>query len=114
MGDTHGAPDLIKSEIAQEPDLLVHEATLEEFKEDEAEKKGHSTAGMAGLVAHQINAKNLLLTHFGKASQYFNESGIKGEDLERQAARFFSRTIFVAKNYMCLSIQPEEIFIESK
>ena len=75
MGDTctgkHIAP------MAQDADIIVHEATNAYFKsldssryrdynalERDTLRHGHSTPQMAGRFAAQINAKRLILTHF--------------------------------------------------
>ena len=77
MGDTctgeHIAP------LAQNADVLIHEATNAYFRsgqcatdrysnyyqlERDTLKHGHSTPEMAGRFASKINAKMLLLTHF--------------------------------------------------
>ncbi len=74
MGDTcegkHIAP------LAQDCDLLVHEATNAHFPDMEGSKSsyvhvekdtfkhGHSTPQMAGAFAANVNARRLVLSHF--------------------------------------------------
>merc|ERR1712228_953333 len=45
-------------------DLLIHEATMEDGWETEAEKKRHSTTSQAIQVGKSMNARLILLTHF--------------------------------------------------
>jgi len=59
------SPSLIA--IARGADLLVHEATLLPGEEEKAVRRGHSTPKMAGAVAAAVEARALLLTHFGRA-----------------------------------------------
>lgn len=75
LGDTCNS-DLI-ADLAQNADVLVHEATnawIKEFDlpripnelalERDTFNHGHSTPQMAGQFAKKINAKRLILTHF--------------------------------------------------
>ena len=48
----------------QNCDLLIHEATYEEARREQALLYGHSTTGMAAEMARLVHAKNLVLTHF--------------------------------------------------
>jgi ribonuclease Z len=50
--------------LAQDADLLVHEATFCEEQAERAETVGHSTGKQAAEVAQAAGAKRLLLTHF--------------------------------------------------
>ncbi|KAK3252951.1 hypothetical protein CYMTET_37777 [Cymbomonas tetramitiformis] len=62
LGDTCD-PWMITSS-AMQADVIVHEATFHEGHRNMAVKAGHSTAHMAGLFAHNIQASALILTHF--------------------------------------------------
>lgn len=79
LGDTHD-PSAI-APLAQDADLLVHEATLAhlpgvdpstkrsdtyETVEERAKSRGHSTPQMAGAFAKSIGAKRLVLNHFSR------------------------------------------------
>lgn len=46
--------------------LLIHEATLEDDKPDDAEAKGHSTFGQAIDAGRQMNARYVILNHFSQ------------------------------------------------
>jgi ribonuclease Z len=50
----------------QGADVLIHEATFEDGMEVEAALKRHSTVGEALSVAHQMQAKCTILTHFSQ------------------------------------------------
>ncbi len=50
--------------LAENVDLLYHEATFCEEKRERAEKTGHSTAREAAAVARDAGVKRLLLGHF--------------------------------------------------
>jgi ribonuclease Z len=65
LGDTCDSRYMIN--ISMNSDFLVHESTLsrQDTTELQALQRGHSTAYMAGKFAGMINAKNLILTHFG-------------------------------------------------
>lgn len=81
-------PSLNFAAIGKDSDVLIHEATFEDDMQGEAIAKKHSTSGEALIVAHQMNAKAALLTHFsqryakvppiGVASGRSSESSLKG------------------------------------
>jgi ribonuclease Z len=50
-------------EAAQSADILIHEATFDSSKKDEAAERFHSTAEDAAKVAKAAGAKRLILTH---------------------------------------------------
>jgi ribonuclease Z len=66
LGDTANNEKILP--IAMNSDFLVHESTLSGSTDHEirlAISRGHSTAYMAGYFAAIINAKQLILNHFG-------------------------------------------------
>jgi ribonuclease Z len=63
-GDCRPSPRLAR--LARPADLLVHEATFEDGKEDEARFKMHSTVGEALGVARAMEASCVVLTHFSQ------------------------------------------------
>lgn len=100
--------------LAQDADLLVHEATNAYTEgsahsshpayralEDSAVLHGHSTPQMAGKFARQIRAKRLLLTHFSaKFSGDATESSMRVmwaiEDQARETSGLWGRNQVVA------------------
>ncbi|KAJ3102173.1 Zinc phosphodiesterase ELAC protein 2 [Phlyctochytrium planicorne] len=63
-GDCRPTPALVKA--GQDATVLIHEATLEDDKNVEALEKKHCTTSEALGVARDMNAKNVLLTHFSQ------------------------------------------------
>jgi ribonuclease BN (tRNA processing enzyme) len=60
-GDTQPTPRLI--EVAQNADILLHEAGGLDARATEVHRLGHSTAGDAGRVAKAAGVARLVLTH---------------------------------------------------
>lgn len=63
-GDTR--PTAFFSRIGKGSNLLIHEATHEDDLLKEAQLKRHSTVSEAIKVARDMNAKNIVLTHFSQ------------------------------------------------
>ena len=61
MGDT--IPCQASIDLAENVDLLVHEATQEQALEAKVIERGHSTTVHAASIAKQANAKRLIITH---------------------------------------------------
>ncbi|KZV87031.1 hypothetical protein EXIGLDRAFT_840328 [Exidia glandulosa HHB12029] len=61
-GDTRPCDSLVTA--GKDVTLLIHEASMADDQEELATKKGHSTFSEALGVAKEMNAKNLILTHF--------------------------------------------------
>jgi len=55
-------------------DILIHEATCINRDLRDAQRRGHSTAAMAGAFAAQVKAKLLLLYHISAANQGIQEA----------------------------------------
>lgn len=64
--------------IGNNADLLIHEATMEDELEEDAVVKCHSTVSQAIEIGRQMNAKNIILTHF---SQRYAKIPIISEDV---------------------------------
>lgn len=63
-GDTRPSPRLVQ--LGFNASLLIHEATFDDLKQDEALKKRHSTISEALQVARDMNAYRTILTHFSQ------------------------------------------------
>ena len=89
-GDTR--PVQATVDVAQEPDLLIHDATFDDSESGRARSTGHATAREAGDIAARMNAKRLALTHI--SSRYAGNP----KTHEREAAEAFSGECFVAED----------------
>lgn len=89
-GDTGPSGDLV--ELAENCDLLIHEATFPDELSDLAHTLNHSTPSDAGLLASRANAKILALVHWPDIFEG-NESL-----LVEQAAKNFSGKIILARD----------------
>lgn len=67
--DTRYSPNSVK--LAQNTNVLIHEATFNEKLADKAEETGHSTAKIAARVANEAKTKLLVISHF--SARYTNE-----------------------------------------
>ncbi|NHN46022.1 ribonuclease Z [Halostella sp. JP-L12] len=86
-GDTR--PTATTVEVAEDADLLIHEATFAEDRAERAGQTGHSTARQAGEIASRANAKRLAMTHI--STRYANDVS----DHEAQARDAFDGEAFV-------------------
>ena len=67
LGDTRFCE--ASRELAQDADVLVHEATFAAEDEQQAYDYFHSTSKQAASIALQANAKRLILTHISSRYQ---------------------------------------------
>ncbi|RQH01330.1 ribonuclease Z [Natrarchaeobius oligotrophus] len=86
-GDTR--PTAATIEVADEPDLLVHDATFADDRADRAAKTAHSTARQAAEIASRAGADRLALVHI--SSRYAGR--IDGHLAEARAV--FDGDVFV-------------------
>ncbi|NEQ73899.1 MAG: ribonuclease Z [Okeania sp. SIO2C9] len=77
-------------ELAQDADLLVHEATFSHRDADMAFQRLHSTSTMAAQVALAAGAKRLMMTHF--SPRYAPGNPILLDDLLQEARAIFPNT----------------------
>ncbi len=83
--------------IAEEADLLIHEATFADDEQPRAVDTGHSTGREAATVAATARVKRLVLTHL--SARY----SVNPSELFQQAREVFSETI-VARDGMEIDI----------
>jgi ribonuclease Z len=80
-------------------DLLVHEATFESVRHDQAIQYGHSTSVMAAEAAIRVNAKTLVLTHF--SSRYSDNDDVN--ILKSEAEKIMSKSrIILAEDFLSI------------
>ncbi|MGQ4650315.1 ribonuclease Z [Lyngbya aestuarii] len=77
-------------ELAQDADLLIHEATFAHQDSQMAFERLHSTSTMAAQVALGAGAKQLIMTHF--SPRYAPGNGIVLDDLLQEARAIFPNT----------------------
>lgn len=77
--------------LAQDADVLVHEATFAHQDADQAYQSLHSTSTMAAQVALAARVKQLVLTHF--SPRYAPGNALTLEDLLKEARSIFGNTI---------------------
>lgn len=78
-------------ELAQDADVLVHEATFAHQDAEMAYQRLHSTTTMAAQVALAAQVKQLIMTHFSPRYAPGNDVGL--EDLLKEAQAIFPNTI---------------------
>jgi ribonuclease Z len=96
-GDT--APTEMVRALAEDADLLVHEATFGADEADRASETMHSTAAQAGELARDAGVRMLALTHL--SPRYF------GPDLAREAREAFPNTV-VPRDFDVVEVPFEE------
>ena len=84
-GDTRFTPKSIT--LAQNANVLVHEATYEADKEKTARQHFHSTSKQAATIALEANVQQLYLTHI--SARYL---GHQVSQLEQEACKVFPQT----------------------
>ena len=81
-------PDENTIEAAKGADLLIHEATFDNSRKEEADERMHSTAENAAQIAKKAGVKKLVLTHI---SPRYSDTA-DAEELLRQATDVFPET----------------------
>ena len=87
-GDTR--PVRATESVAENADLLIHEATFASDEADRARSTGHTTAAEAGKLAARVGAKRLALTHI--SSRYAGDAS----EIASEAAAAFDGELVVA------------------
>jgi ribonuclease Z len=96
-GDTQPAAAVL--EIANEADVLVHDATFGDEEEDRARETAHTTARQAAQLAAAANVRMLALTHL--SNRYF------GPELAREAREVFPETV-VPRDFDTIELRFQE------
>ena len=97
-GDTRQSENLVK--LAENADLLIHEATFDDELTERAIEDGHSTPGMAAETAKKAGVKRLVLTHI---SARYKDAGL----LLEQARKIFVNTE-LAEDFLRLELPLSE------
>ena len=95
-GDTRPIHARIR-DIAQDPDLLIHDATYDDQALDRAREVLHSTAGEAGEAAEFLSAHVLALVHI--SSRYTTTAGH-----QKDAAARFQGTVVIPSDLEMMEI----------
>ncbi len=90
-GDTEPCQNIIT--LSKGADVLIHDATFVESKEDMM----HSGAKEAAEIAKKAEVKNLILTHFSRRYTSLKE-------IEDEAKKIFHNS-FVARDFMSVSVR---------
>ncbi len=77
-------------ELAQDGDVLIHEATFAHQDSEMAFEKMHSTTTMAAQVALLAGVNQLIMTHF--SPRYAPGNAIQLDDLKQEAQAIFPNT----------------------
>jgi ribonuclease Z len=97
-GDTRQSENLVK--LAENADLLIHEATFDDELTERAVEDGHSTPTMAAETAKKAGVKRLVLTHI---SARYKDANV----LLEQAKKIFVNTD-VAQDFLRLELPLSE------
>ncbi|MDX1977227.1 MAG: ribonuclease Z [Pseudanabaenaceae cyanobacterium bins.68] len=88
--------------LAQDADLLIHEATFAHQDAEMAYQRLHSTSTMAAQVALLANVKQLVMTHF--SPRYAPGNTLQLENLLAEAQMIFKNTL-LAHDFMTLNLE---------
>ncbi|MEW6070599.1 MAG: ribonuclease Z, partial [Candidatus Thermoplasmatota archaeon] len=83
--------------LAENCNVLIHDATVHSKLEGKANEYGHSSARQAAMVAKKANAKLLFLLHFSPRYK-------KVDILEEEAKKIFKNSI-CARDFMVYNIK---------
>jgi len=94
-GDTRPTKALVK--LAENGDLLIHEATFGDELKERADEDGHSTPSEAAEIAKKAKVKRLILTHLSARYK-------KPDTLLKQARETF-KNVTVAEDFMRIELK---------
>ena len=114
LGDTCDSRSL--SSFSQHASLLIHEATFLDQDVEHAQRTGHSTTGMAGQWAKEIQAQHLCLTHFSQrylqkemATGVVDLQALEHHRSQAQQAAGESTKVHLAQDFLTLHIMPQGV-----
>lgn len=96
--------------IAQNCDVFIHEATLQNDMVETAMERGHSTPDMAAQFALMANAKLLILTHFSQrysisSSEEQKHTEVTVADLKAEAEAVFKQDVLLAEDFKTFDVK---------
>jgi len=94
-GDTRPTKNII--ELAEDADVLVHDATFSDVDLENTKDSAHATAKQAAEIAVEANVKKLFLSHI---SQRYTEPKL----LEEEARSVFPES-FVAEDFLSVKVE---------
>jgi ribonuclease Z len=97
-GDTRQSENIVK--LAENADLLIHEATFDDELKERAVEDGHSTPSMAAETAKKAGVKQLVLTHI---SARYKDANLL---LEQARKTFFNTEL--AEDFLRLELPLQE------
>jgi ribonuclease Z len=80
--------------LAEDADLLIHEATFSHAEAEMAFQRQHSTSTMAAQVAHLAGVRQLIMTHF--SPRYAPGNPVQLQDLLSEAKAIFPNTMMAS------------------
>ena len=86
-------------ELAQDADVLIHEATFAHRDAEMAFERLHSTSTMAAQVALLAGVKQLIMTHF--SPRYAPGNNLQLSDLKQEARAIFPQTKLAYDFFTC-------------
>ncbi len=94
--DTAFNPKMIP--LIKEVNLLYHESTFLENKQDLAKRTGHSTALEAAKIAHKANVKKLVIGHFSNRYSDLNEFKLEAQEIFKEVALAYEGAQFMIQS----------------
>jgi len=98
-------------ELAENADVLIHEATFSHQDADMAYQRMHSTSTMAAQVALAAQVKQLIMTHF--SPRYAPGNTVQLSDLLAEAQAIFPKTM-MAKDFLTYDIERDDAIAAKK
>ncbi|MCA1771943.1 MAG: ribonuclease Z [Halomonas sp.] len=104
-------PDLLREACAS-AQVLVHEATYTEAMAEKAGDVGHSYAKQVADFAESVQLPNLVLTHFSPRYQPNPHASPSIEDLRKEAQSVYSGSLYLAWDFLELTLSKSGLFSE--
>ncbi|KAK7092422.1 zinc phosphodiesterase ELAC protein 1-like [Littorina saxatilis] len=110
-GDSSDSSELLK--VAQNADLLIHEATLENACHETCVERGHSTPKMTAELAKKLNVRQLIMTHFSQRYRPLSYDIKEGEQSVRtlllEAQEILGDSVTCAEDLMTFTLTHETL-----